>query len=487
MAQVHAPHVVVLTSPGVGHVAPVAELATRLAALHGVTSTIVTYTNLSSPASSPALASLPPGISTAALPEVPLDDLPGGAHIVTRIITVVQRTLPHLRALLCSLLGSTAGGVMAFLADMLCPAALAVARELGVPHYVFYTSSLMSLATLLYNTELARTTTCECRDLPGPIVLPGCLPLHGADLVDPVQERTDPVYGLLVDMGLDYLHSDGYIVNTFDSLEHETLEAFKELSDKGVYAPAYAVGPFVRSSSDEAAKHRCMPWLDEQPDGSVLYVCFGSADRRAGGRAGGERPEVPVGRAVPQRQGQQREVLWWEDDRPRRRRRPAELPAGGVRRDDQARGARRTGVGAAGGDPGPPRRRRVPDALRVELGAGDHGRGRAGAGVAAVRRAADERCEAGVGARRAGAAGERPAGGRAGVAGRGGRGGQGADGGGEGRRGAGESARAAGGGAQGVGARRACTPGARGRRRHVEMCRCESGGCRCSWWWTVNL
>ena len=292
-----APHVVVLAGPGLGHVAPVAELATRLAALHGVTSTIVTYTNLSSAAS---LASLPPGISTAALPEVPLDDLPAGAHIVTRIVTVVQRTLPHLRALLRSLLDDApAGGVTAFLADMLCPAALAVAGELGVPRYVFYTSSLMSLVTLLYAPELARTTTCECRDLPAPVVLPGCLPLHGADLVEPLQERAAPVFGLLVDLGLDYLHSDGFIVNTFDALEHETLEAFRELSDKGVYPPAYAVGPLVRSVSDEAAKHhRCVPWLDEQPDGSILYVCFGSggtlstlqtAELAAGLEASGQR------------------------------------------------------------------------------------------------------------------------------------------------------------------------------------------------------
>jgi len=292
-----APHVVVLAGPGLGHVAPVAELATRLAALHGVTSTIVTYTNLSSAAS---LASLPPGISTAALPEVPLDDLPAGAHIGTRIVTVVQRTLPHLRALLRSLLDDApAGGVTAFLADMLCPAALAVAGELGVPRYVFYTSSLMSLVTLLYAPELARTTTCECRDLPGPVALPGCLPLHGADLVEALQERADPVYGLFVDMGLAYLLSDGFIVNTFDALEHETMEAFRELSDKGVYPPAYAVGPLVRSVSDEAAKHhRCVPWLDEQPDGSVLYVCFGSggtlstlqtAELAAGLEASGQR------------------------------------------------------------------------------------------------------------------------------------------------------------------------------------------------------
>ncbi|CAL5088802.1 unnamed protein product [Urochloa decumbens] len=301
MAQaVHAPHVVVLTSPGVGHVAPVVELATRLAAHHGVTTTIVTYGSLSSPAHSPSLASLPAGtISTAALPAVAVDDLPSDAHIVTRIVTVVRRSLPHLRALLRSLLASSPAGVTAFLADMLCPAALAVAEDLGVPRYVFYPSSLMSLCTLLYTPELARTTSCECRDLPGPVVLPGCLPLHGADLVEPVQERANPVYELLVQLGLDYLRCDGFIVNTFHALEHETLEAFKELSDRGVYAPAYAVGPLVRSSSDVAAGgHRCMTWLDAQPDGSVLYVCLGSggtlsavqtAELAAGLEASGQR------------------------------------------------------------------------------------------------------------------------------------------------------------------------------------------------------
>jgi len=77
------------------------------------------------------------------------------------------------------------------------------------------------------------------------------------------------------------------------------MEAFRELSDKGVYPPAYAVGPLVRSVSDEAAKHhRCVPWLDEQPDGSVLYVCFGSggtlstlqtAELAAGLEASGQR------------------------------------------------------------------------------------------------------------------------------------------------------------------------------------------------------
>ncbi|CAL4962593.1 unnamed protein product [Urochloa decumbens] len=291
-------HVVVLTSPGAGHVAPVAEFAARLAAHHGVTATIVTLTNLSSPDNSSALAALPPGVSVATLPEVPLDDLPLDAHIVTRIITAVRRALPHLRDLLRSLLRSPAG-VAAFLADMLCPAALSVAEELGVPRHVFYPSSLTSLASLLYTPELARTTAGECRDLPEPILIPGCaMPLLGADLIEPVQRRADPVYALMVDLGLDYLRADGFIVNTFGDMERGTLAAFGELSDRGVYPPAYAVGPIVRSCSDEAAKHVCMAWLDGQPDGSVLYVCFGSggalstrqtAELAAGLEASGQR------------------------------------------------------------------------------------------------------------------------------------------------------------------------------------------------------
>uniref|UniRef100_A0A0D9YBT7 Uncharacterized protein n=1 Tax=Oryza glumipatula TaxID=40148 RepID=A0A0D9YBT7_9ORYZ len=298
---VHAtvPHVVLLVSPGAGHVVPAAQLAACLATHHGCTATIVTYTNLSTARNSSALASLPRGVTATALPEVSLDDLPADERIVTRIVTVVRRSLPHLRELLLSLLGSSSlAGVTAFLTDMLCPAALAVAAELGIPRYVFFTSNLLCLTTLLYTPELARTTTCECRDLPEPVVLPGCVPLHGADLIDPVQNRTNPVYQLMVELGLDYLLADGFLINTFDAMEHDTLVAFNELSDKGVYPPAYTVGPLVRSPSVEAANDVCIRWLDEQRDGSVLYVCLGSggtlsvaqtAELAAGLEASGQR------------------------------------------------------------------------------------------------------------------------------------------------------------------------------------------------------
>ncbi|KAL6615598.1 hypothetical protein ACP70R_037868 [Stipagrostis hirtigluma subsp. patula] len=270
-------HVVLLASPGAGHVLPVAELARRVVAHDaGFTATVVTYANFSSADHSSTLASLPPSVSTAVLPEVPLDDLPADARVETRIFTVVKRALPDLRDLLRSMIASSSG-VAAFVPDLLCPWALEVAMELGVPGYLFSTTNLMALSTMLHLPELDRITTCEFRDLPEPVRLPGCVPLRGADHLDPVQDRTNPAYQLMVELGQKHLLADGFIVNTFDAMEHETLVAFKELSDKGVYPPAYAVGPFVRPrSGGEVAKHSCLRWLDEQPDRSVLYVCFGS-------------------------------------------------------------------------------------------------------------------------------------------------------------------------------------------------------------------
>ncbi|CAO1948332.1 unnamed protein product [Urochloa humidicola] len=275
-------HVVLLASPGAGHVLPMAELARRVVAHGEFTATLVTYANFISSAEghSSTLASLPPSVSTAVLPEVPLDDLPAGSSVETRIYTIVERALPLLRDLLLSHLASSSfgGGVAAFVPDLFGAWALPVAVELGIPGYVFRTTNLMVLHTVLHALELDRTTTCQFRDLPEPIRLPGCVPLRGADLPDPFQDRTDPTYCSVLEKAKRYLLADGFIVNTFDAMEHETIAAFNELSRKGVYPPAYAVGPFVRtcSSGDEKAERGCLRWLDEQPDTSVLYVCLGS-------------------------------------------------------------------------------------------------------------------------------------------------------------------------------------------------------------------
>ncbi|KAK7845199.1 hydroquinone glucosyltransferase [Quercus suber] len=54
--------------------------------------------------------------------------------------------------------------------------------------------------------------------------------------------------------------------------------AFEDLKKGGKGKPqVYFVGPLIRSISDHGAdESECLRWLDKQPNGSVLYVSFGS-------------------------------------------------------------------------------------------------------------------------------------------------------------------------------------------------------------------
>jgi hydroquinone glucosyltransferase len=189
--------------------------------------------------------------------------------------------------------------------------------ELGVPDYFFCTTNLTALSVMLHVPELDKTTTYEYRDLPGPVKLPGSCRCAG--LISSTRSRTGATprtYTLMVELGCKHLLADDLIVNTYDAVEHETLVAFKELSDEGVYPPAYAVGPFVLSPS-EAVEHGCMRWQDEQPDKSVLYVWLGSGGtlsaeqtaELAAGLGWRRAGRGSVCGADPQRQGQQRELL----------------------------------------------------------------------------------------------------------------------------------------------------------------------------------
>ncbi|RZB69518.1 7-deoxyloganetin glucosyltransferase isoform B [Glycine soja] len=91
---------------------------------------------------------------------------------------------------------------------------------------------------------------------------------------------------------LDYLLSEtkrtqrasAIILNTFDALEHDVLEAFSS-----ILPPVYSIGPLnllVEDVDDEDLKAigsnlwkeepECMKWLDTKEPNSVVYVNFGS-------------------------------------------------------------------------------------------------------------------------------------------------------------------------------------------------------------------
>ncbi|KAL0362177.1 UNVERIFIED_CONTAM: UDP-glycosyltransferase 71E1 [Sesamum calycinum] len=81
---------------------------------------------------------------------------------------------------------------------------------------------------------------------------------------------------LFLDYAKRFRETKGIIVNTFLELESH---AMKSLSLDDNVPPVYSVGPILHSGNqnDRNLKYdEIMKWLDEQPDSSVVFLCFGS-------------------------------------------------------------------------------------------------------------------------------------------------------------------------------------------------------------------
>ncbi|EMS68857.1 Hydroquinone glucosyltransferase [Triticum urartu] len=229
------PHVILLASPGAGHLIPLAELARRLVELHGFAATIVTFTNFSAPE---LLACLPASVATVALPAVQMDDLPKNGGV---LVELTRRSLPNIRALVRSISNSTSTAPLAALvADFMCSTALPIAAELGVPGYLFVPSNLAHVALTRYVIEINEgVAPGEYRDLAVPLELPGGVSLRHADLPDGYRSKHEG-YVQTVEWSRCHCLGDGVLVNTFYEMEPATVEAFKQLASVGCGVPMLA-------------------------------------------------------------------------------------------------------------------------------------------------------------------------------------------------------------------------------------------------------
>jgi hydroquinone glucosyltransferase len=73
-------HVAMLATPGMGHLILLAELAKLLVARRGITTTLITFASATQRA---FLVSLPPYVTSRAMPPVDLSDLPRAAAFET--------------------------------------------------------------------------------------------------------------------------------------------------------------------------------------------------------------------------------------------------------------------------------------------------------------------------------------------------------------------------------------------------------------------
>ncbi|KAK1420222.1 hypothetical protein QVD17_21641 [Tagetes erecta] len=270
-----ASHIVIVPSPGIGHLIPLVEFAKGLKNNHNISATfIISNDGPLSISQTSFLDSLPIGLNYIILPPVTFDDLPPDTRIETRISLMVTRSLDSLREAFKSLVVEK--NIVALFIDLFGTDAFDVAIEYGVSPYVFFPSNAMSLAFTFYLPKLDQMVSCEYRDLLEPVQIPGCLPVHGQDLIDPVQDRKNDAYKWMLYNVKRYKMAEGIVVNTFKELESDALKAL--LVDEPGKPRVYPVGPLVQTGSigDGVDESGCLKWLDGQPSGSVLYISFGS-------------------------------------------------------------------------------------------------------------------------------------------------------------------------------------------------------------------
>ncbi|KAH1069546.1 hypothetical protein AAZX31_03G100900 [Glycine max] len=269
-------HIAVVPGPGFSHLIPILEFSKRLVKLHPllhVTAFIPTLGSLSSVSKS-FLKTLSPSITPTFLPPVDPIDIPQGLETAIRMQLTVTYSLPSLHNALKSLTSRTP--LVALVVDNFAYEALDFAKEFNMLSYIYFPKSAFTLSMYFHLPKLDEDTSCEFKDLPEPIQMPGCVPIHGLDLHHQIQDRSSQGYELFLQRVKRFCTVDGIFINSFIEMEKEPIRALAK--EWNGYPPVYPIGPIIQTGieSDGPIELDCIKWLDKQQPKSVLYVSFGS-------------------------------------------------------------------------------------------------------------------------------------------------------------------------------------------------------------------
>eukprot|EP00261_Vitis_vinifera_P003328 XP_002268341.3 PREDICTED: UDP-glycosyltransferase 89A2 [Vitis vinifera] len=281
-------HILVFPYAAQGHMLPLLDLAHQLLLtnLNLTLTLVVTPKNL--PFLNPLLSAHPTCIETLVL-EFPLHpSLPPGVENVKDIGNLgnvpIINALAKLHSPILHWFNSHASPPVAIISDFFLGWTHHLAHQLRIPRITFYSSGAF-LACVSDHLWLNADAL-----LSSPVVsfphLPKA-PSFSADHLPSVFRHyrgSDPEWRFVRDCMTANTLSWGRVFNTFGALEREYVEHLR--SQMGHHR-VWSVGPLVlpggsgslnrgNSNPDSAATDAVLGWLDGCPDGTVVYVCFGS-------------------------------------------------------------------------------------------------------------------------------------------------------------------------------------------------------------------
>ncbi|CAN6175502.1 unnamed protein product [Urochloa humidicola] len=191
-----------------------------------------------------------------------------------------QLHAPHVEEAIAGLVPPVA----ALVVDLFCTPLLDVAAELAaVPRYVYFASTAAFLALTLrlplpaFRDDLA----ARLRGTEGTAHVPGLPPVPLRYMPACLSRDKIGNYKWFADYGRRFMGASGIVINSSVDLEGGVLAAIADgRCVPGRQAPAvHAIGPVIWFAAREQTQpqpHVCVQWLDTQPPGSVVFLCFGS-------------------------------------------------------------------------------------------------------------------------------------------------------------------------------------------------------------------
>lgn len=199
--------------------------------------------------------------------------------------------------------------------DFFCTPIMDVAAELNVPSYIFYASNCAILNLGLYFQHMKDdhgVDVTQVADQDVELDLPGFeSPIPYKLLPGRLLDKDGGGNEMILNHSRRYRRAKGILVNSFEEVEPYPLRA---LTDDTTVPTIYPVGPIInldtqtkevaegsQSKEEEEVEDSILKWLDKQPAGSVVFLCFGSL---------GSFPEDQIREIAKGLEGSSYQFLW---------------------------------------------------------------------------------------------------------------------------------------------------------------------------------
>ncbi|KAK7260371.1 hypothetical protein RIF29_26362 [Crotalaria pallida] len=264
-------HVVVLPSAGMGHLTPFLRLSALLLHQHCKVTLIIPQptVTLSESQLLSRFHSTFPQVNQLHF-QLPPPTSNEGDPLFQRV-EAIRASGPILSTLLSSISSPPLSVVVSdiFMISTLVP----ITHTLSLPNYVLFTSSATMFAFFSHCSTLSASSDA--------VEIPGISPIPRSSIppVFLVPDSKSVLRNIFMEDSPKVTKLHGFLINTFEALEQQALEALNAGKVVSEMPPVFSVGPFAPCEFEKEGQWgngKPLRWLDDQDSGSVVYVSFGS-------------------------------------------------------------------------------------------------------------------------------------------------------------------------------------------------------------------